>query len=300
METISIVISAFNAEQTFEKCLTSLRWADQIIVIDNQSTDETAAIAKRFGATIFHRKNNPMLNVNKNFGFDKAKTNWILSIDSDEEVPQGLAKEIRRVIDGNDGVNGYWIARKNIIFGKWIRHGLWWPDKQLRLFKRGRGVFPCVHVHEYLEVDGKTEDLREPYIHYNYASISQYLNKMETIYIESEVQKHIRLGYNVSWMDALRFPISDFLKIYFAQAGYKDGLHGLILSLLQAFYSFLVFAKLWERASFVDIDVPLVSVNQELFLRGREISYWVNESTIHETTNPLSRFLKRLRRKILG
>ncbi len=297
MATISIVISAFNAADCLAGTLASVGWADEIILVDNESNDSTAQIAKRFKAKIFSKKNLAMLNVNKNFGFTKASSDWILSLDSDEEIPDSLAREIRNAVKTSD-ILGYWLPRKNIIFGKWIQHGLWWPDKQLRLFRRGYGKFPCVHVHEYLTVDGKTGDLSLPFVHYNYSSISQYLRKMEAIYTESEVQKLESSGYRISWMDAVRFPVSDFVKIFFAQHGIKDGLHGLVLALLQSFYSFIVFAKLWERAKFVDIELNLPLVTRELHERGKELAYWTKTAEIEEEGNPITRGWKRLVRKL--
>lgn len=300
MASVSVVISAFNSQDTVERCLTSVGWANEIIFVDNQSSDETVAMVKKFDVKLFQKKNNLMLNINKNFGFEKATSDWVLSLDADEQIPTALAKEIRSVVGGSVGkdTNGYWIARRNIIFGKWIAHGLWWPDKQLRLFRRGKGRFPCVHVHEYLSVEGNTRDLSESFVHYNYSSIAQFLHKMDAIYTESEVQKLTSTGYQVFWMDAVRFPVSDFVKIFFAQRGFKDGLHGLVLALLQSFYSFVVFAKLWERAKFVDIELSLPLVTRELHERGKELRYWNKTAEIEEEGNPITRGWKRLVRKL--
>lgn len=275
---LSVVISAWNEEDKLGRCLKSVAWADERIVVDNSSTDGTAEVAKTHGATIFWRPNNPMLNVNKNFGFTKATGDWILNLDADEEVTPQLAKEIKTAVSKD--VVGYWIPRKNIIFGRWIEHGLWWPDKQLRLFQAGRGRFPCRHVHEYLEVEGPTGELYEPYVHYNYETVSQFIRKMDTIYSESEVQKLVRTNYQLSWYDAIRFPVSDFVKIFFAQEGYKDGLHGLVLAALQAFYSFVVFAKLWEQKKFEQQEVSLEGLQKELNKNHAEMQYWMLSSRI--------------------
>ena len=284
---ISIVISAWNEADKLGRCLASVAWADEVIVVNNSSTDATATVAGQHKAKVFKRPNNPMLNVNKNFGFEKANGEWILSLDADEVVTPELAKEIRHVVSSQQpaarsDVVGYWIPRKNIIFGKWIMHGLWWPDKQLRLFQRGMGRFRCKHVHEYLEVDGPTGELQEPYIHHNYETISQFIRKMDTIYTESEVQKLVRTTYKFAWFDAIRFPISDFVKVFFAQEGYKDGLHGLVLALLQAFYSFIVFAKLWEQKKFEEEELSLGGIQQELQKNHADIHYWVLTSRIKE------------------
>lgn len=295
-KSVSVVISAWNEEKNLRRCLTSVSWADEIIVVDSSSTDGTARIAREFTPHVFKRPNNMMLNVNKNFGFTKATSDWILSLDADEEVPGTLKKEILRMLEQQDIV-GFWIPRKNISFGKWIKHGLWWPDKQLRLFRRGAGAFPCQHVHEYLEVEGKTESLVEPYIHYNYDSISQFIRKMDTIYTESELSKLIATNYRLAWYDAFRFPISDFVKIYFAQEGYKDGLHGLVLGILQAIYSFVVFAKLWEKQRFPDITISPTMVSGELHRIGHEVCYWSLTSQMKEVQNPLQRLWIRLKRR---
>lgn len=295
MKQISVVVSARNEEGKLDRCLRSVAWAGEVIVVDNESTDESASIARRHNAIVYPRKNNLMLNVNKNFGFEKAKGSWILSLDADEEVTPELAKEIKEAISLD--VVGYWIPRKNIIFGKWIKHGLWWPDKQLRLFKRGKGRFPCIHVHEYLEVDGPTKELSEPYVHYNYETVSQFIHKMDTIYTESEVQKLIRTNYQFAWYDALRFPVSDFVKVFFAQEGYKDGLHGLILAMLQAFYSFIVFAKLWERKKFPDVPVPLPAVADEWKRNAHDIRYWMLTANIKQSSSGLKRIWFKLLRR---
>jgi len=295
--TISVVVTAYNEGERLVRTLASVKWVDEIIVVDSSSTDNTPDVARRFTPLVYRQPNYPMLNKNKNFGFTKATSEWILCVDSDEVIPPHLAKEIRNVVRKKSSTVGYWIPRKNIIFGKWIAHGLWWPDRQLRLFQRGKGRYPCKHVHEYLVVDGPTEILREPYIHYNYESISQYLWKMEHIYTNNEVENLLASGTLVRWYDALRFPVSDFVKIYFAQEGYKDGLHGLVLSMLQAFYSFLVFAKLWEKQGFGELEIPLSAVSEELRQSSETIRYWVLTAKIKASRSPLwTIWMKALRR----
>ncbi len=303
METITVVISARNEETKIGRCLSSVhQLADEIIVIDNESSDQTHAIAKQFTSLIFERKNNLMLNVNKNYGFSKAKSDWILSLDADEVIPLELSKEIKTILaQSNNHVSqiyGYWIARKNILFGKWIQHGLWWPDEQLRLFRRGRGSFPCQHVHEYINVDGPTAHLANAFVHHNYETISQFIYKMDTIYTESEVVKLIDSKYQLAWYDALRFPISDFIKIYFAQAGYKDGLHGLVLSMLQSFYSFIVFVKLWERQKFKTFDISVDDVSNEMQKSVKDFRYWIISVHIQNSHSTLTRIWYKILRRL--
>lgn len=296
METISAVLSVFNEEAKLARTLEALRWADEIIVIDNESTDQTARIARKYGAAVYKEKNNLMLNINKNKGFVKAKCDWILYLDGDEVVTPELAQEIKEKVVSPQIV-GYWIPRKNIIFGKWIQHGLWWPDKQLRLFKRGMGTFPCKHVHEYLVVDGPTGELTTPMVHYNYESVSQFIRKMDEIYTVSEVNSLLSSGYRVVWHDAIKFPMSDFVKTYFAQGGYKDGLHGLVFSMLQAFYSFIVFAKLWEFEKFREHELPVEVVEKEMVRAREEVRYWLLSVKLGDTQNAMKKIWYRILRK---
>lgn len=265
MSTLSVVFSIHNEEKLLEEALKSVKGiTDEIIVIDNESTDKTVQIAKKYTKNIYEHKNTPnSLNTTKNYGFSKATGDWILSLDGDEIVSKKLADEIRLIIStsgagslrnfrqstgvSQTSVNGYWFPRKNKIFGKWLTGGIWWPDYQLRLFRNGCGKFPAKHNHEFLTVSGKTAYLTNPLQHYSYTSIIQYVEKFTYTYLENEVDNQIAAGKKIEWFDAIRMPSSDFVINFFVRQGYKDGLHGLILAMLQMFYMFLVFARIWER-----------------------------------------------------
>jgi len=296
---VSVVISAYNEEKKIEKALQSVVWADEIIVIDNESSDKTGEISKKHGAKVFSQKNNPMLNVNKNYGFSKATHDWILNLDADEVVTPELKQEIQKVVDQNSSIQGYWIPRKNIIFGKWIRHGIWWPDKQLRLFRKNKGKFPCIHVHEYVKVDGETSDLKEPCIHHNYETVSQYIRKLDSLYTENEVTSLSSQGHHFSWSDVIRYPTADFLKLLFLQAGYKDGIHGLVLASFQMFYTFVIYAKLWERSKFPEINIPLAEINKELNQSKKELSFWQKTTVIENEKNYFKKLLLKIEKKFL-
>lgn len=297
-QTLAVVVSAYNEEKSLGRCLASVSFADEIIIVDNESRDCTVEIAKKFTKKIYSQKNILMLNTNKNYGFDKATGDWILNLDADEEIPEELAKEIQEIIQSNPKENGFWIKRKNIIFGKWISHGLWWPDKQIRLFRRTKGKFACVHIHEYVSVDGQVGELAEPYIHYNYETVHQYLTKIDRA-STSEAVSLREMDHQLVWYDAIRFPLSDFLKIYFAQEGYKDGLHGLVLALFQSFYSFTVFAKYWEMHKFPERDITANSVMNEMARGGKDVKYWMFTTKIAETNNIFNKIIWKLRRKFL-
>ncbi len=300
--TLSVVISAYNEEKNIRECIESVEeLADEIIVVDNTSQDRTSEIAKKCGAKVFTQVNNPRkIDLQKNFGYEKATQEWILSLDADERISQRLAQEIIKAVRAEE-VSGYHIPRKNIIFGKWIKHSLWWPDYQLRLFRRGRGKFVSATVHQPLFVRGEVRHLSEPLTHYNYTSISQFVDRMNSIYTEIEADEIIREKERLHWTDAIRMPFSDFLKTFFLQRGYRDGLHGLILSILQAFYMFLVFAKVWEKQGFYEKDHKevLKGIVKELETFSKQTRFWLFSSLKHETRNPFKRALYIYAKKLL-
>lgn len=296
-QTLSVVVSAYNEEDALDRCLSSVRQlADEIIVVDNESQDKTVQIAKKYTKNVYSQKNILMLNTNKNYGFSKATGDWILNLDADEEIPKDLAREIKALMQTEPKEAGFWIKRKNIIFGKWVSHGLWWPDKQIRLFRRGKGRFSCVHIHEYITIDGQVGELTESYTHYNYESVSQYLRAIDRA-AASEALSLKDMNHQLVWYDAIRFPVSDFLKIYFAQAGYKDGLHGLVLAFFQAFYSFVVFAKYWEMHAFPERDLASGAVMGELERGGKDFTYWMLTTRIAETSNIAKKMVWKVKRK---
>ncbi len=285
---LSVVIAARNEAAEITDCFKSVeKLADEIILVDNESTDDTAKVAHNFGAKVYTHKNDPLhLNLSKNFGFTKAKESWILSLDADERVSPELAKDIIQITQGEalrtQGLPlktaAYQFPRQNIIFGRWIQHGLWYPDEQIRLFKKSRAQFPGVHNHEKLQVDGDIGQLSGHLIHYNYRTVSQYIKKINDVYSDNEVEISLNAGKTVTWPDAIRMPTSDFLTNFFAREGYKDGLHGLVLALLQAFYTFVVFAKIWEKQNFpaYNSDQWLSQVTREFKSKTQEYNYWYN------------------------
>lgn len=299
MSKLSVVITSHNNQDVIKDCLKSADFADEIIVINNESTDNTPKIAKKLGATVIDHKNNPdNLNLAKNFGFKKAKHEWIMSLDPDERIDSQLKKEIQYILKHTKDIkaSGYRIPRKNIIFGKWIEHGLWYPDYQNRLFKKDQGKFACVHNHEPLEIKGKTLTLKGHIKHLNYQTVSQYLQKIDKQYSQNEADTFLQEKNNkVYWYDAIRFPFQDFLTNYFARGSYKDGLHGLVLSLMQAFYMFIVFCKIWEKKGFKEKDIHLQDTHKELDRIGSQIKYWMFLKRQDEEKNMLKKLILKIR-----
>ncbi|MDO8269515.1 MAG: glycosyltransferase family 2 protein [Candidatus Levybacteria bacterium] len=296
---VSVVISAYNEEAKIEECLNSVKKiATEIIFVDNCSTDKTVQIAGKYTNKIFSRENNIMLNINKNYGFTKATSDWILSLDADERVTEELSEEILAL--NEISVSGYYIPRKNIIFGKWIQHTGWYPDYQLRLFKRENGKFAEKHVHEELTLEGTKERLISPLLHMNYENVSQFLNKMIKTYTVSEADNKIREGYKYNSLDVIKMPISEFVKRYFAEKGYKDGMHGFILSLLQAFYHYVVFLRLWEANNYPEEKDTKSLLAEGGRLARHEFGYWIGHEKISNEKNPLKKQFYRIKRKVLS
>lgn len=297
---LSVVISAFNEEKVVEECLKSVKSiADEIIFIDNSSEDNTVKIAKKYTSKIFKKTNNKMLNVNKNYGISKATGDFILVLDADERVTHELAEEIKNVLKNNES-QGYKIPRKNIIFNKWIKHTGWYPDYQTRLFKSGKGKFEEKHNHEQLTVDGKVSHLNSNIKHQHYDSISQFLNKMFSTYTDDQVHNLVEKGYYFKHSHIISFPFNEFVSRFFAREGYKDGFHGLALSLLQAFDHLVVILKLWEKNKFEELDEQntMQMIKSQIKTSKKELKYWTVEKDL-KTATPLKRAILKAKRKIV-
>lgn len=301
MVKLSIVISAYNEQKKIRTCLDSVKWADEIIFIDNSSTDKTVKIAKEYTKKIFIQKNEPTkIDLQKNLGIQKATGDWIFVLDADEIVTPELAKELQHLMKGDSAsINGFWVPRKNILFGKWMQHTGWYPDYQLRLFRKGKGKYEKAHYHEPIAVTGETSKLQEHIQHYNYEHIGQLLYKNLQVYAPNEAEELLRQGYVFNAKDAIRLPVKEFLSRYFAREGYKDGFHGLMLSLLMALYHFSIFAYLWEKKKFVDDgELKVDDFEGQMKEMGNELDYWVTKEKIEEEKDIIKKFGIKLKRKL--
>jgi len=293
--TISIAIATHNEEKHIADCLKSVDWADEVVVVDGESIDNTVKISKKFGAKVFEVKNQLLMKINMNLSFAKCTSDWILQLDADERVNDELKDEILRVISENPKDSAFRIPRKNLMFGKWMEHSGWYPDPQLRLFKNGKGKYPAKNVHEDLEINGTIGNLEKPMTHLNWETISQFLMRFDS-YTTYEARRLIDDGKKVSWTDAIKFPLGEFLSRFFDHQAYKDGLHGLVLSLFMAFYWEMIFAKIWEQQGFWQYGGRdfLEEVNREV--KGISLGYhhWLT----NETKNPIQKLRRRLKNKI--
>ncbi len=248
MPTISIAMIAHNEAVNLPRSLSSVQWADEIVVVDTDSNDNTGEVARQFGAKVFCRPNERNLNINKNFAIERCSGDWVLVLDADEVVLDTLAGEIRKVIQTNDA-DGYLIPRRNYVMGKWLRFGSQYPDYQLRLFRRGKGRFAAVHIHERLQVDGKVKVLSQPMEHYPYISIESLVYKGVR---DSEFEARFRLerGAKVSlclfWFNGIVKPYVRFIRRYIFKGGFLDGVPGLIIALFDAWNATMRWMRIWE------------------------------------------------------
>lgn len=246
MPSISAVVITYNEEQNIPRCLQSLAWVDELIVVDSFSTDRTLELSQRYTARLFQHAYDGDIRQRER-GFAVATGDWFLYIDADEEVTPELANEIRSVISQPSPQNGYEIPRRIKAFGKWIAYGGWYPDYTLRLFRRG-GYTPIVaEVHGGFRVDGGTGRLSGILNHYTYDSIEQYLEKMN-FYTSLHVSGKLKeaSSRHVPIRKILLSPFSYFLRKYISTRGYKDGMAGFLLAVLGSIYTLALYAKLWE------------------------------------------------------
>jgi glycosyltransferase involved in cell wall biosynthesis len=241
---LSVTVITRDEAAHLDACLESVAWADEIVVVDAQSTDRTVEIAGKYTSRVFVRPW-PGFAAQKNFALDQATSAWVLSLDADERVLPELRDEIRQVLEADGPLDGYYVPRRNLFLGRFIRHGGWFPDHQLRLFRRGAGRFRDVRVHEGVAVAGRVGHLRGPLLHLSYRSVADFVERADR-YSTLAAQDLVEQGARVSWPDFLIRPAARFWSMYLWRGGFLDGPHGLLLALLYAYYVLLRTAKAWE------------------------------------------------------
>ena len=224
--------------------LESVSWADEIIVVDSHSTDDTVAIA-RTRATRVEVRDWPGYGAQKNYAAEIASNDWILSLDADERVSPALASEIKQTLQGEPAARGYRIPRVTWYLGRWIRSTDWYPDYQLRLYDRRFGRWNGRRVHESVDLQGTPAFLRQELQHYAYRDIAHHLATIDR-YTTLAAEQWLAEGRRTNAFEILIHPRLAFLRNYLLRGGVKDGAAGLIVSRLNAYYVFLKFAKLWE------------------------------------------------------
>lgn len=246
MTGVTATLITLNEAAHIEAALRSLSFADEIVVVDSGSTDETTAIARRFTDKVFTR-DWPGYAAQKNFAAAQASHDWIFSLDADERVSEPLADEIRALGPGATFA-GYRIPRVTFHLGRWLRSTDWYPDYQLRLYDRRRARWAGRLVHESVTADGPVDRLSGEILHYAYRDLAHHLQTMDR-YTTLAARQMFEDGRRAGWWDLALHPPAAFLRNYLLRGGFRDGVPGLIVSAMNARYVGLKWAKLWELCS---------------------------------------------------
>jgi glycosyltransferase involved in cell wall biosynthesis len=251
MPSISAIVTTLNEEERIADCLGRLAFADEVLVVDSFSTDRTAEAAAQLGARLLqHEYRSPASQ--KNWALEQTSCDWALIVDADELVTDELADDIRRVLADAHARDGYRIRRRNFFLGHEIRYSGWQNDWVLRLFRKGRGTHPERQIHEQVVIDGPVGDLRGTLLHYSYRSLDDYWRKLRR-YAEWNAAEARSRGARVSPLSMAIHPGLRFLKAYLLQQGFRDGMPGLVVSLLTAVYAAAKDIRIWEQQSLADL-----------------------------------------------
>lgn len=243
--TISAVVITYNEEPNIGRCLSSLAFTDEIVVLDSHSTDRTVEIARAFTDKVSRREFTGFSD-QKNAAMALASNDWVLIVDADEVVTPELASEVRSAV-GSDSFAAYRMPRLTCFAGKPIRHCGWYPDHVTRLARRSKSRFGDRLVHETLEVDGPVGSLTSDLIHYSYRDLDDLVRKV-TEYSRAAARQKLLDGERFSLGALMVAPGLTFLKKYIVKQGYRDGLRGFLICALSQFSVFLRYAMLWEMS----------------------------------------------------
>ncbi len=245
-QTISCAIVVFNEERNIREALASVAWMDEIIAVDSYSADKTVEICREFTPHVFQRKWHGF-GEQKNSAIDRATSDWVFILDADERVSDDLRVEIQRVLETSApaGPVAYSLPRKNYYYGKWIRWGGVYPDYQLRLFRRGVGRLDDSEPHNRFVFEGLRGDLTNALDHYTERTIEDHFKKFNN-FTTLAARERGKTKRTVRWTDLTIRPLFTFWKYYVRRQAFRDGVHGLIISVFASMYTFVKYAKLWD------------------------------------------------------
>ncbi|NCN87371.1 MAG: glycosyltransferase family 2 protein [Candidatus Pacebacteria bacterium] len=301
MSTLTVLINTKNEEENIGRCIKSINSiADEILVVDMNSSDGTVALAEKAGASVIHYKTeHGFADPARNFALSKVKTDWVFILDADELIESQVKDNIKKLIE-DPSFDVYYLPRKNIIFDKWIQYTGWWPDYQPRLFRKGNLDWPGV-VHAQPVVKGNVKHLPTKsefaITHHNYSSISHFLyklNRYTTLSAEKTPSQDRKSP--LSSAQTLDKFFSEFLRRYFAQDGIKDGVHGAGLSILQATYELTTYLKKWELGGYPTTNIDSESGIRELRSVQKELNYWIADYKFRNSAG-MQKLFWRIRRK---
>jgi len=257
---LSVALATLNEERSLGNCLDSVKGlADEVVVVDGSSSDRTVEIAKFFGAKVIVTDNKPIFHINKQQAIDECQGEWILQLDADEVVTPELAEEIRQVVEKDtDLPAAYWIKRKKMFLGRWIKKGGQYPDPVIRLFRRKKAFLPCKSVHEQMVIEGEISWLKNPMLHFPTPSFSVYItkdNRYSTLTALQMKEKNLSLGLFDSMIQIILTPLKVFLSIYIWHKGFLDGFPGFVFALYSGLHQMTAYIKYWEIKTSGKIDI---------------------------------------------
>ena len=278
-QTISVVLATFNEEANIKTCLESVKgWVDEIIIVDEQSTDKTKEIAEGLGAKVYSEPHEQIFHITKNKAINKAKSTWILQLDADERVTEEMKKEIIGILEGDyfgfdnwisplrktinkiikifpepnklaKPAQAYWLPRKNYFLTRYLKNTGQYPDPVIRLFQKGKAILPAKDVHEQMKVDGVVGWLKTDLDHYATPDFSRYLLR-ENRYSSLQARFYKEAGLKINFGNTIWFlffkPAGTFLNLYIRRRGFLDGFPGFVFSLYSGFHHAFSYMKLWE------------------------------------------------------
>jgi glycosyltransferase involved in cell wall biosynthesis len=245
MPKLSVVIITYNEEKRIADCLSSVTWADEIIVVDSYSTDKTLEVCRKFGVRVIQHEW-PGHVKQKNYALTQAAHDWVLSLDADEVASPLLAAQVQQLMQqGPPEAAGYYFPRQTYYLGRWIKHCGWYPDYKLRLVDRQRAHWEGEDPHDSLVCRGKTAKLSGRIYHYSFDGLADHLDTIDRFTTIAARERH-KKGARANLGHLVLRPPFTFLKMYLLKLGLLDGLQGLIICVLSAYHVFVKYAKLWE------------------------------------------------------
>jgi glycosyltransferase involved in cell wall biosynthesis len=241
---LSVILITKNEAANIKDCLESVSFANEIIVVDSQSSDQTVKIAQSFGAKVENTSDWPGFGPQKNRALNLATQDWVLSIDADERVTPELKQEILAVIDSSSSADCYAIPRLSWYCGRFMKHSGWYPDYVERLFKRGSAKFSDHLVHERLLPTGPVKKLNHHFLHYSFKNFSQVLQKVDS-YSTASANQAFQQGKKSSVLKAIGHGLWAFFRTYFLRLGFLDGQQGLALAISNAEGTYYRYIKIW-------------------------------------------------------
>lgn len=241
---LSVAIITHNEEDNIRDALESVKWADEIVVVDSFSADRTQEICREYTDKVYSFEWSGFSG-QKSRAVSMTTLPWVLVLDADERVTDSLRVEISTLLGDTPSADGYYVPRKNYFGDRWIKHGGWWPDYTLRLFRREKGVFETREVHEVIKVNGDTGYLKNPLEHYTYKDINDYLERMQK-YSALAARELFKKGRRASILDIIFRPVATFSRMFFLQMGMLDGIYGIKLACLYSVYTYKKYLKLRE------------------------------------------------------